>query len=109
MNCEEMARLCSIYACDRALKEQTIELPHPGTPECDPIFLATWDAFRYVTTELGRLKLQELGIRQSTLNPLEAFVYGREVPAHIRWAEAEAMILAGEWGESSESADADEC
>jgi len=97
MNDENMALLCSIYACDRARKEQTIELPMPGTPECDAIFLATWEAFRHVTTELGRLRMTELGLRTREESPLEAFVHGRQIPAHVRWAETEAMIRAGEW------------
>ena len=94
---EDMALLCSILACDRAAKEQAIDLPLPGTPECDELFLATWAAFRHVTTELGKLRLIELGIRVRELNALEAFVHGREVPAYVRWAETEAMIRAGEW------------
>jgi hypothetical protein len=94
---EDMATLCSILACDRAGKTQAIDLPLPGTPECDAIFLATWQAFRHVTTELGKLRLLELGKRVREMNPLEAFVHGREIPAHVRWAETEAMIRAGEW------------
>jgi hypothetical protein len=48
---------------------------------------------------LGTLRLVELGVRVRALNPLEAFVHGRQIPAHIRWAETEAMIRAGEWTE----------
>ena len=92
-----MALLCSIYACDRAGKEQTIDLPLPGSPECNALFLATWQAFRHVTTELGKLRMVEQGIRMRDDNNLEAFVRGREIPAHVRWAETEAMIRAGEW------------
>lgn len=94
MKADSMAMLCSIYACDRACKEQTIDLPLPGSPECDAIFLATWAAFRHVTTELGKQRMIEQGIRT---DPLEAFVHGRQIPAHIRWAETEALIRAGEW------------
>lgn len=94
MNDENMALLCSIYACDRAGKQPTIDLPTPGAPECNALFLATWEAFRHVTTELGKLRMGELGKR---IDPLEAFVHGRQIPAHVRWAETEAMIRAGEW------------
>ncbi len=97
MNDESMAILCSIYACDRAGTQQTIDLPVPGSPECNALFLATWEAFRHVTTELGKQRLAELGKRVSDRDPLEAFVHGRQIPAHLRWAETEAMILAGEW------------
>jgi hypothetical protein len=97
MSEENMALLCSIYACDRAGKAQTIDLPTPGTPECNELFLATWEAFRHVTTEIGRLRMAELGIPMRKTDPLEAFVHGRQVPAHIRWAETEALIRAGEW------------
>jgi hypothetical protein len=94
---ETMALLCSILACDRAARGQAIELPLPGSPECNALFLATWEAFRHVTTELGWLRMTELGLRVSARDPLEAFVHGREIPAHVRWAETEAMIRAGEW------------
>lgn len=94
-----MALLCSIYACDRAGKEQTIDLPTPGSPECNALFLATWEAFRHVTTELGKLRMAERGLRISARDPLEAFVHGRQIPAHVRWAETEAMLRAGEWEE----------
>jgi hypothetical protein len=94
---ENMALLCSIYACDRALKEQTIDLPTPGSPECNALFLATWAAFRHVTTELGKLRMRDQGLRMAESDVLEAFVHGRQIPAHIRWAETEAMIRAGEW------------
>jgi hypothetical protein len=94
---EDMARLCSIYACDRARSSQAIDLPRPGTPECDAIFLATWEAFRHVTTELGRKRMIERGLHVSDRDHLEAFVCGREIPAHLRWAETEALIRAGEW------------
>ena len=97
MNDDSMALLCSIYACDRACKEQTIDLPLPGSPECNALFLATWEAFRHVTTELGRLRMTELDLPKRSADPLEAFVHGRQIPAHIRWAETEAMIRAGEW------------
>lgn len=97
MNSENMALLCSIYACDRAGKKQTIDLPTPGSPECDALFLATWAAFRHVTTELGKQRLADEGGRVRASDPLEAFVHGRQIPAHIRWAETEAMIRAGEW------------
>lgn len=92
-----MALLCSIYACDRAGREQTIDLPCPGSPECNALFLATWEAFRHVTTELGKQCMVEQGKHVSARDPLEAFVHGRQIPAHIRWAETEAMIRAGEW------------
>jgi hypothetical protein len=94
-----MALLCCIYACDRAGKEQ-IDLPTPGSPECNALFLATWAAFRHVTTELGRQRMIDKGLRISSRDELEWFVHGREIPAHIRWAETEAMIRAGEWGAS---------
>ena len=97
MNTENMALLCSIYACDRARARQTIDLPTPGSPECNALFLATWEAFRHVTTELGRLRMAALGARTREANALEAFVHGRQIPAHIRWAKTEAMIRAGEW------------
>lgn len=97
MNDENMALLCSIYACDRAGKEQTIDLPTPGSPECNALFLATWQAFRHVTTELGKQRLADQGLRVSTSDLLEAFVHGRQIPAYIRWAETEAMIRSGEW------------
>ena len=97
---EAMAVLCSIYACDRALCAQTIDLPVPGSPECDAVFLATWEAFRHVTTELGRQRMVDQGfVRVRALDALEAFVRGREIPAHVRWAETEAMLRAGEWEE----------
>jgi len=96
-NDENMALLCSIYACDRAGKEQTIDLPCPGSPECNALFLATWEAFRHVTTELGIQRMAEHGPRTRRIDLLEAFVHGRQIPAHIRWAETEAMIRAGEW------------
>ena len=99
VNAEDMALLCTIYACDRARKEPMIDLPIPGTPEVDATFLATWEAFRHVTTELGKLRMAELGKHVSDRDPLEAFVHGRQIPAHIRWAETEAMIRAGEWSE----------
>ena len=97
---EDMALLCSIYACDRTRKTQTIDLPRPGTPECDAVFLATWEAFRHVTTELGRELMIAQGLRTDANRQdyhLEAFVRGRQIPAHLRWAETEAMIRAGEW------------
>jgi len=97
VNDENMALLCCIYACDRAGKEQTIDLPSPGSPECNALFLATWEAFRHVTTELGKQRMVERGVRVRVSDPLEAFVHGRQIPAHIRWAETEAMIRAGEW------------
>lgn len=93
---EKMALLCSIYACDRAGKE-TIPLPLPGSPECNTLFLATWEAFRHVTTELGKQLMIEQGIRTRESDLLEAFVHGRQIPAYVRWAETEAMIRAGEW------------
>ena len=92
---ENMALLCGIYACDRARKTQVLDLPLPGTPECDALFLATWEAFRHVTTELG--KRMTMPPRGRKIDKLEAFVLGREIPAHVRWAETEAMIRAGEW------------
>lgn len=95
-NDENMALLCSILACDRAGKE-ALELPLPGSPECNPLFLSTWEAFRHVTTELGRQRMIEQGIFRSKLDLQEAFVHGRQIPAHVRWAETEAMIRAGEW------------
>jgi hypothetical protein len=94
---ENMALLCSIYACDRAGKEQTIELPLPGSPQCNALFLATWEVFRHVTTEMGKRRMVQLGMRVSARDPLEAFVQGRHIPAHVRWAETEALIRAGEW------------
>ena len=98
-NDDNMALLCCIYACDRAGKEQTIDLPTPGYPECNALFLATWEAFRHVTTELGKGLMIEKGLRTPTNDLLEAFVQGRQIPAHIRWAETEAMIRAGEWSD----------
>jgi hypothetical protein len=97
MNDENMALLCCILACDRAGKEQAVELPLPGSPECNKLFLDTWEVFRHVTTELGKLRMIKLGIRATERDPLEAFVRGREIPAHIRWAETESLIRAGEW------------
>ena len=97
---ENMALLCCIYACDRAGKEQAIDLPLPGTTECNGLFMATWEAFRHVTTQLGRQRMLEKGLRVSARDELEWFVHGREIPAHIRWAETEAMIRAGEWGDA---------
>lgn len=97
MNDENMALLCCIYACDRAGKTQTIDLPLPGTPECNALFLATWEVFRHVTTEMGKLRMAEQGLRVKTSDLLEAFVHGRQIPAHVRWAETEALIRAGEW------------
>ena len=91
-----MAILCSIYACDRARREQSIDLPAPGSPECDALFLSTWQAFRHVTTELGRQRMLDQGYVR-VHDALEAFVHGREIPAYVRWAETEAMIRAGEW------------
>jgi hypothetical protein len=35
--------------------------------------------------------------RWSTAAADDRFVHGLEIPAHIRWAETEAMIRAGEW------------
>lgn len=92
-----MAILCSIFANDRATPEQTIDLPHPGSSECNATFMAVWEAFRHVTAELGRERMVARGIRVRVSDPLEAFVHGREVPAFVRWAETEAMIRAGEW------------
>jgi hypothetical protein len=97
MNAENMALLCSIYACDRAGKQQTIDLPLPDSPACNALFRATWEAFRHVTTELGKQIMIEQGLRIRRTDPLEAFVHGRQIPAHLRWAETEAMIRAGEW------------
>ena len=97
MNAENMALLCSFYACDQARGEQTIDLPRPGSPECNALFLATWQAFRHVTTELGRLRMIEQGLPKRSYDALEAFVHGRQIPAYIRWAETEAMIRSGEW------------
>lgn len=105
MTDDDMALLCSIYACDRARGQQTIDLPTPGSPECDALFLATWQAFRHVTTELGKLRMAEQGIRVRASDPLEAFVRGREIPAHVRWAETEALIRAGEWTPQPTNAD----
>lgn len=92
---ESMALLCGIYACDRARETQALALPLPGTPECDALFLATWEAFRHVTTELGKRMTKQS--RGRKLDKLEAFVRGREIPAHVRWAETESLIRAGEW------------
>jgi hypothetical protein len=97
MSEDNMALLCSIYACDRACAEQTIDLPAPGSPECNALFLSTWEAFRHVTTELGKQCMIAQGLRPRISDPLEAFVHGRQIPAHVRWAETEAMIRAGEW------------
>jgi len=93
-----MASLCATLAYDRALGEKSVvQLPRPGTPECDEVFLAAWSAFRHVTTQIGQKLLVEDG-HSRRLDPLDAFVRGRdEVPAHLRWAETEAMIRAGEW------------
>jgi len=94
---ENMILLCSIYACDRARKEQAIDLPRPGSSQCNELFLATWAAFRHVTTEMGKQRMVELGGRNHKNDLLEAFVHGHHVPAHIRWAETEALIRSGEW------------
>jgi hypothetical protein len=92
-----MALLCSILACDRAHTEQALDLPLPGSPECNKLFLTTWEAFRHVTTEMGKLRMAELGLQSTARDPLEAFVHGKDIPAHIRWAETEALIRTGEW------------
>jgi hypothetical protein len=95
---EAMARLCAILASDRARgAASVIDLPLPGTPECDAIFLAAWAAFRHVTAQFGWKLMTDGGIRVRNSDPLEAFVHGKAIPAHVRWAETEAMIRAGEW------------
>ena len=91
-----MAVLCSLYACDRARRERWVDLPTPGSPECDALFLATWQAFRHVTTEFGRQIMVDQGSGRIH-DALEAFVHGRKIPPHVRWAETEAMIRTGEW------------
>lgn len=93
---EAVALLCAKLASDRTRPDQ-VSLPKPGSPECDATFLAAWAAHRHVTTELGRRRMAELGISVRKSDPLTAFVHGREAfPAHVRWAEAEAMVRAGE-------------
>lgn len=94
---ENMALLCSILACDRACAAQALDLPRPGSPECNKLFLATWEVFRHVTTEMGKRHMADLGLQATARDPLEAFVHGKQIPAHIRWAETEALIRAGEW------------
>lgn len=95
IDADELAELCSIYACDC---ERKIDLPRPGSPECDAVFLAGWAAFRHVTTEMGKQCMVAVGTPLRDCDALEAFVRGRAAfPAHVRWAEAEAMIRAGEW------------
>jgi hypothetical protein len=95
---EQMAIVCAILASDRSRGEESVlALPLPGSPECDATWLATWAAFRHVTTELGRKIMAGDGVRVRQSDPLEAFVRGKAVPAHLRWAETEAMIRAGEW------------
>jgi hypothetical protein len=97
IDADELAELCSIYACDRA-RGQQIDLPRPGSPECDALFLASWAAFRHVTTEMGKQCMVAAGTPLRDCDALEAFVQGRAAfPAHVRWAEAEAMIRACEW------------
>lgn len=96
---EAVALVCAKFASDRARsdKHKHVSLPMPGSPECDATFLAAWAAHRHVTAELGRRRMVELGISVRKSDPLTAFVHGREAfPAHVRWAEAEAMIRAGE-------------
>ena len=94
---EEIALWCSILASDRAQAEPTIELPYPNHPECNALFLALWGAFRHVTTEFGRAIMRDLKMREHDNDRLEAYVHGKQIPAHVRWAETEAMIRAGEW------------
>jgi len=93
-----MADLCALLASDRAHSQSSFQLPMPGSPECDEVFIGAWAAFRHVTTQLGHQLLIAEGSTRHRLDPLEAFVRGRAgVSAHVRWAEAEAMIRAGEW------------
>lgn len=95
---EEIACWCAILASDRSRGDDSvIALPLPSEPECDASFLAMWEAFRHVTTRLGKKIMAEDGLSVRESEPLEAFVYGRRVPSHLRWAETEAMIRAGEW------------
>jgi hypothetical protein len=96
---EAMARLCAIYASDRAIDGVgTCPLPKPGTPECDEIFLAAWAAFRYITTQIGHQLMMTDASAVRRLDPMDAFVRGRDaVPAYIRWAETASLIEAGEW------------
>lgn len=95
---EAMADLCALLASDRALGDAAVlELPRPGSSECDTIFLGAWAAFRHVTTQFGRQIMLETD-PQGRIDALEAFVRGRDaVPAYVRWAETAAMIEAGEW------------
>jgi len=93
-----MALLCAIYASDRTQKdEHQLPLPTPGTPACNQLFLATWQAYRHVTTLLGRQRMRELGLVVKEADALEAYVHGREIPSHERWAETEALLRSGEW------------
>ena len=95
---EEVAELCATFASNWECGEPLYQLPLPGAPDCDAIFLTAWFAFRYVTTQLGHQLLIAAGSTRHRLDPLEAFVRGRDgVPAYERWAEAEALIRAGEW------------
>ena len=96
---EAMASLCALYASDRAIDGMgTCQLPKPGSPECDEIFLAAWTAFRYVTTQIGHQRMMTNASAIHRRDPLDAFVRGRDaVPAYIRWAETASMIEAGEW------------
>lgn len=96
---DDVASLCSILASDRSCGESAaIQLPRPGSPECDEIFLAAWAAFRHVTTQWGHQIMSEKEGRPCRLDPMDAFVRGRDsIPAYLRWAETEAMIRAGEW------------
>lgn len=94
---ERMSLLCSIYACDRAAEKAALELPHVNTTQCNKLFLDTWAVFRHVTTEMGKLRMLEQGLRVRQSDPLEAFVHGKEIPAHLRWAETEAFLRSGNW------------
>lgn len=93
---EAVALICAKFASDRTRPNQ-VSLPMPGSPECDATFLAAWAAHKHVTAELGRKHMREKGMTFSMRDTQEAFVHGRTAfPSHVRWAEAEAMVRAGE-------------
>jgi hypothetical protein len=95
---EALVDLCAILASDRACGDAAVlQLPRPGSPECDAIFLGAWAAFRHVTTQIGRQVMRSAD-PTCRVDAMEAFVRGRDaVPAYLRWAETASMIEAGEW------------
>lgn len=100
MEQEALADLCAIFASDRARGDASVlQLPRPGSPECDEIFLGAWTAFRHVTSQIGSQVMREADPK-CRVDAMEAFVRGRDaVPAYLRWAETASMIEAGEWEE----------